>query len=213
MPTKRRKRQEWSSSMSSNRAEAYGVALPVQSTSERFLSPNDIGKILSVTGEAVKQWIYHRRLPAVKLANGYWKVKVSDFEAFLKARMDVGRRRVMVFSSADSGIEDVVEVLRQLGHTPITSNHLLDSVLKFNDSTPALVIIVCSMNNNECWAFAQRIRSQNSTQGKVPILLIADHDLTEADAALAVELSAKAFLRLPLAASALERELQRILNP
>lgn len=213
MPTKRRKRQEWSSSMSSNQAAAYGVALPVQSSGERFLSPNDIGKILSVTGEAVKQWIYHRRLPAVKLANGYWKVKVSDFEAFLKSRMDVGRRRVMLFSSDDSGMEGVVGILKELGHAPITSTHLLDSVLKFNDSTPALVIIDCSVRNKEGWAFAQKIRRQNATNSNVPILLIADSDLSEADAALAVELAAKGFLKLPFAANVLARELQRILNP
>src|SRR5436190_21499997 len=71
-------------------AELYGISVPVLTDKgERFLSPNDIGKILNVTGEAVKQWIYRRKLPAVKLANGYRKVKVSEFEAFLKARTEI----------------------------------------------------------------------------------------------------------------------------
>ena len=82
---KRKTRARSRQGLVAEQAAAYGVSVPAEpSISERFLSPNDIGKILNVTGEAVKQWIYHRRLPAVKLANGYWKVKVVDFEAFLR---------------------------------------------------------------------------------------------------------------------------------
>jgi hypothetical protein len=38
---------------------------------EDYLTPNQVGKELGVTGEAVKQWIYRRRLHAEKLPNGY----------------------------------------------------------------------------------------------------------------------------------------------
>src|SRR5258708_3180036 len=102
-------------------AAAYGVSLPTESTTDRYLSPNDIGKILNVTGEAVKQWIYHRRLPAVKLANGYWKVKVSDFENFLKARHEVGRRRVLITDSKSGLMDDVTQVIEALGHQAVTA--------------------------------------------------------------------------------------------
>src|ERR1041385_5094653 len=50
----------------------------------RRLSPDQIGKILNVTGEAVKYWIHLGRLPAVKMQNGYWKIRVADVEGFLK---------------------------------------------------------------------------------------------------------------------------------
>src|SRR6266550_2898820 len=101
----------------SEQAAAYGISLPVLTdTGERFLSPNDIGKILNVTGEAVKQWIYRRKLAAVKLANGYWKVRVADFEGFLKARTEVGRRQVLVTDGAKAGSKEIVDAIEALGH-------------------------------------------------------------------------------------------------
>src|ERR1019366_10683000 len=93
----------------SEQAELYGINVPVLTdTGERFLSPNDIGKILNVTGEAVKQWIYRRKLPAVKLANGYWKVKVAAFEGFLKARTEIGRRHILITDGGNLGSSEVV---------------------------------------------------------------------------------------------------------
>ena len=42
-------------------AAQYGIRAPaVLPPGERFISPNEAGRILNVTGEAVKQWIYHR---------------------------------------------------------------------------------------------------------------------------------------------------------
>ncbi len=35
------------------------------------LSPNEAGRKLGITGEAVKRWVYHGRLPASKSRNGY----------------------------------------------------------------------------------------------------------------------------------------------
>src|SRR5882724_8786480 len=93
----------------SEQAAAYGISVPVLTDNgERFLSPNDIGRILNVTGEAVKQWIYRRKLPAVKLANGYWKVKVTDFESFLKARTEVGRRHVLITDGGNTGSSEII---------------------------------------------------------------------------------------------------------
>src|ERR1700748_2516492 len=101
----------------SEQAAAYGISLPVLTdTGERFLSPNEIGKILNVTGEAVKQWIYRRRLPAIKLANGYWKVRVADFEAFLRARHEVGRRHILITDTARGDLKEVIDAVEKLGH-------------------------------------------------------------------------------------------------
>src|ERR1700759_3903851 len=118
----------------SEQAAAYGINVQVLTdTGERFLSPNDIGKILNVTGEAGKQWIYRRKLPAFKLANGYWKVKVADFEGFLKARTEVGRRHILVTDGGNSGISEIVKALEELGHQPVLSNNYADAQLKAMD--------------------------------------------------------------------------------
>ena len=44
------------------------------------VSPNEAGKKLGVTGEAVKQWIYNGKLKAAKADNGYWWVREKDLK-------------------------------------------------------------------------------------------------------------------------------------
>jgi twitching motility two-component system response regulator PilH len=193
-------------------AAAYGVSVPGEpAASERFLSPNEIGKILNVTGEAVKQWIYHRRLPAVKLANGYWKVRVGDFEQFLKARFEVGRRRVMITDSKSSDFTEVTKVVEKLGHQVITAHNYADALLKALDHHPALFIINLSSKDTDPWKLTEKIRGTKALRN-APILLLADSDLSEADAEHALELTAQGFLKRPLDGAMLEQEIQRILE-
>jgi len=60
---------------------------------EGTLTPNEIGKRLNISGEAVKQWIYLGRLPAAKLDNGYWFVKEDDLKVFLSRKNNVEFKR------------------------------------------------------------------------------------------------------------------------
>ena len=212
MNRKRRRRREESHQVVAEQAAAYGISVPGEpSASERYLSPNDIGKILNLTGEAVKQWIYQRRLPAVKLANGYWKVKVSDFEAFLKARHEVGRRRVLVVCSKDNPMSDVFETVEQLGHQPIATTNYADAMLKALDHHPALFVINCSATDTDPWKLIQKIRATKSLRS-VPILLTAETELSEADAERALELGAQGFLKRPTDPVVLQKEIERSLN-
>lgn len=47
------------------------------------ISPNEAGKHLGCTGEAIKQHIYKGNLKAAKAGNGYWWIRLSDLKAFL----------------------------------------------------------------------------------------------------------------------------------
>jgi CheY-like chemotaxis protein len=209
---KRRKRRESRPGIISEQAEAYGVNIPGEpSSSERFLSPNDIGKILNITGEAVKQWIYQRRLPAVKLANGYWKVRVSDFEAFLKARHEVGRRRVLLTATKSDEMADIAKAIESLGHQPITSQNYADALLKSLDHHPALFVLNVSAPETEPWRLADKIRNTKALRN-VPILLVSNGDLSDTDAERAVDLCAQGFLKRPMEHTVLLQELQRILS-
>lgn len=193
-------------------AAVYGVKLPADpSASERFLSPNEIGKILSVTGEAVKQWIYHRRLPAVKLANGYWKVKVADFEAFLKARYEVARRRIIVTDSRDSDLPEVLQAIEQLGHNAVVAHNYADALLKALDHQPALFIINLSLSEVDPWKLAEKVRSTKALRN-VPILFLAGGDLSDQDAERALNLAVQGFLKRPLDKNTLEGEIRRVLE-
>jgi len=210
--TKRRGRWGDSQASIAEQAAAYGIKLPKElSASERYLSPNDIGKILSITGEAVKQWIYHRRLPAVKLANGYWKVRVSDFEGFLKARHDIGRRRVLLIDTQEGIMADVAQVIEKMGHTAVRARNTADALLKAMDLHPALVVIDCLAKQTDPWNLAEKIRATKPLRS-VPILLLASGELSAADEQQALNLEAQGFLKRPVSADTLSQEIQRILS-
>lgn len=209
---KRRAKGRGRDSVAAEQAAAYGVSLPTEpAASERFLSPNEIGRILNVTGEAVKQWIYHRRLPAIKLANGYWKVKVADFESFLKARHDVGRRRILVTDSKTNELKEVMQAIEKLGHEAVVAHNYADGMLKALDHYPALFVINLSPRDADPWKFAEKIR-QTKALKNFPILLVADSDLSDADAERALKLSAQGFLKRPLDVELVAREIEKILN-
>lgn len=193
-------------------AKIYGINAPVLSPEQdKFLSPNDIGLILNVTGEAVKQWIYRRKLPAVKLANGYWKVKKSDFEDFLKARTEVGKRHILIAGMKSDEVGKITQVLEELGLQPVLSHNYPDAMLKALDHFPALFIIGVSANDNGSWAFAQNVRGNKSLRS-FPILFIAKSEISEADTAKAVEIGAQGILTQPVDSILLKSEISRILQ-
>ncbi|MBL8855574.1 MAG: helix-turn-helix domain-containing protein [Planctomycetaceae bacterium] len=61
-----------------------------QVDSERYLTPPKCAKILGVDDWKVLGWINSGELPAVDLSGGSsrprWKIKPSDFEAFLATK-------------------------------------------------------------------------------------------------------------------------------
>ncbi|HLX61463.1 MAG TPA: helix-turn-helix domain-containing protein [Planctomycetota bacterium] len=196
----------------SEQAAAYGITVPVLTdTGERFLSPNDIGKILNVTGEAVKQWIYRRKLPAVKLANGYWKVKVVDFEQFLKARTEVGRRHVLITDGGHCGVAELAKAVDELGHQPVLAHNYSDALLKALDHFPALFIICIAPNDPDAWKFAERIRSNKSLRS-FPILFIGGSTISDEDTERAVKYYAQGILSRPLDIAVIKSEIERILQ-
>lgn len=211
--TAKRRKSRGPQSYATEHAAAYGVTLPAEpSPSERFLSPNDIGKILNLTGEAVKQWIYHRRLPAVKLANGYWKVRVSDFEAFLKARQEVARRWILLTIERDDPAASAVQAaVERLGHQWLVSQNLTDALLKAQDHHPALCIVNLNSIATDPWKLVEKMRGVKKLKN-IPILFLSDNEPTEAEAARALELSAQGFLKRPFDAAILAEEIRRILD-
>lgn len=212
MRKKHRKQKNATYQVVAEHAATYGVSVPGEATaSQRFLSPNDIGKILSLTGEAVKQWIYQRRLPAVKLSNGYWKIKVSDLEAFLKARQEMAKRRVLIVSDSTDLMPDVTSTVHQLGNESIISSSYADALLKAIDHHPALIVINCNSTQVDYWRFAQKIRGTKALRN-VSILLMGSEELSETESERAIELAAQGFLRRPIGQEALSNEIERILK-
>jgi CheY-like chemotaxis protein len=174
------------------------------------LSPNQIGSILGVTGEAVKQWILHRRLPAVKLTNGYWKVSKSDLERFLRDRYGGVRRRVLVAGLDDESLGLLREVAGTMELGVVGVNSAFDALLKIQQHRPALCVVDCS-SPDYGWDFVERVRSSEFTK-RCPVVVVAGTALGQAEFDRAVALEVQACLVKPLAAGSLRSEVKRLLS-
>jgi CheY-like chemotaxis protein len=189
-------------------AAEYGVSVP-EKMEGGSLSPNEVGEILGVTGEAVKQWIYHRRLPAVKLSNGYWRVQSSDLERFLQARQEVGKLKILVAAGSDA-LPVVSETINELGHSSVIANGLADAVLKANDLRPNLLIIDIT-GWKEAWKLCETIRSSATTK-HAAILLLSNRALSDDEIQRVLNLGAKGCLQLPVTKEVFAKEVGGIIG-
>ncbi|MCZ7648715.1 MAG: helix-turn-helix domain-containing protein [Planctomycetota bacterium] len=193
-------------------AAHYGIRAPAAlPPSDRYLSPNEAGRILNVTGEAVKQWIYHRRLPATKLSNGYWKIKVADLENFIRARQNLGQKRIMVIDNDEANIKELVGAIERLGHDPIVAHNASDALLKASDLYPSLFIVNVTASIFEPWKLLDKVRKTRNIKN-VPMLIVSSQDLQDADSDRALELGAQGFLRTPFKAGVVAEEIGKVLT-
>jgi CheY-like chemotaxis protein len=193
-------------------AAQYGISAPSEvSPGEKFISPNQAARILNVTGEAVKQWIYHRRLIATKLTNGYWKIKVSDLEGFIKARQDLGQKKIMIIDAPGPRSSEIASAIEKLGHTVVLAQTPIDALLKAADLYPSLFVANVSLKEFDVWKLMQRISNTRNIRN-APLLIIAEHELKESESELALELGAQAFLNRPFKPQTLVDELEKILK-
>jgi len=189
-------------------AAEYGVSVPAQ-LDAGSLSPNEVGEILGVTGEAVKQWIYHRRLPAVKLSNGYWRVQSADLERFLQARQEVGKLKILIAAGEDSP-PLVTEAITEIGHSAVVANGLADAVLKANDLRPNLLIIDIT-GWKDAWKLCEVIRTSATTK-HAAILLLSNRALTDDEISRVLDLGAKGCLQLPVDKEVFAKEVSGIIG-
>jgi len=187
MEKTRKKRKRNSIQIVAEVASKYGISVPIVQDQERTLSPNEIAPIFGVTGEAVKHWIYQRRLPAVKQMNGYWRVKVSDLERFIQARSEVGKQYILVAARAEvAGI--TAEALKILAHNSVVASNLSDALLKAQSIRPSLLLIDTGWS--EGWKLLQKVRSYKPLRN-VPIILTSPKPLSveELDGAMKTEVA------------------------
>ena len=199
-------------SVSPEQAAALGVKVPPRlSEPEHFLTPDEIGKIMDVSAVVVQQWIYRRRLPAVNVVNGGWKVRVPDFEAFLRPQYEIGRRPVLVFGAPEAEMVAVLRAVEQLGLKAILAQNRDDALRKCHAQQPALLVLGISAQDSECWKLAAGIRSAKGLRGP-PILLVSNRDLSEADAERAARRGSRGFVKRPCAVETLVHEIQCALS-
>lgn len=147
----------------------------------QFIAPSVISEMLGVSSEAVKQWIYSRRLPAVKLTNGYWKIRVSDLESYLKTKYDI-QRRVLIFSNVVASKD-----LPSEGIFTVFASNYTDAIVKVMDTQPSLLI--ADGANPDTWKLVKKIRDTKMTL-HLPVVLISKGQFSdiEVDKALAMRI-------------------------
>ena len=143
---------------------------------EEFLSPNMVGRELGITGEAVKQWIYRRKLPATKLPNGYWRVARGDLERYLRESRDGARRRLLLVGDM---AREMAEGVEGAGWHALVAGNPIDAVLRATNDRPSAVAIDVFSLGEGGWRVAEKLRTTRGTR-KIPILLLAPEGM-EAD--------------------------------
>lgn len=182
---------QWGCTMALRQGDGAGHR-PARSGDADFLSPNAAGRELGVTGEAVKQWIYQRKLLATKLPNGYWRILRADLERFLKERREGGRRRMLLVGGIAARLSPGVEAS---GWQTLVAHNPVDAVVRAVDCRPSVVVIDVASLGDGGWAVAEKLRRGRGTR-RLPIFLVgpegAAADPEAMDRALAV--SAQGYL-------------------
>jgi excisionase family DNA binding protein len=193
-------------------ARKYGLRVPEPvPLRERFLSPNQAARILNVTGEAVKQWIYRRRLPATKLSNGYWQVRARDLEAYIHARLSPVAKRILILCEEDRGAQTVTSAIKKLGHTPVLCHNSNDLLIKAADVHPALVIADLVSAGNGVWSLLTKLRRSSYGRG-LGVLLIANRKPRDFKEDEALGLRLQGCLQWPFSVQDVEREVAAIFS-
>ena len=191
-------------------ASKYGISVPDVQDHERTLSPNEIAPIFGVTGEAVKHWIYQRRLPAVKQMNGYWRVKVSDLERFIQARSEVGKQYVLIAARSDI-LNTTNDAMKSLSYNSVVASNLSDALLKAQSVRPSLFLIDTGWS--EGWKLVQKVRAYKPLRN-VPVILVSPKPLSmeELDSAMKAEVAGCLIepFDAKMLASEINRGLQRL---
>lgn len=180
-------------------AKAAAVQLEKQHKDKnKFLAPSEISELLGVTSEAIKQWIYTRRLPAIKLTNGYWKVKVADLAAYLKSKYDI-QRRILIFSEP-AGLPQFPPNAQII----LTASYA-DAVIKAAFVMPS--ILIADEGLEDSWKLIKKLRETKMTRN-VPVIFFSRTGFAKMDVDKAVEMRIQSVVEL----SALTAEIQKALN-
>jgi len=170
-------------------ALTYGIRAP-EMPPEPTISPNEAAKIFNVTGEAVKVWIYTGKLPAAKQANGYWRIRKSDLEAFMRRRVEGVRKKIMIVVS-ERWREVVVKAADSAGLETLIPQNRADALLKAIVSPPSLIVL--DIDVPERFDFLAAVRERWSAW-RAPAILIGSRGQTDAELNLAMQHGVAGFL-------------------
>lgn len=178
----------------------------LQKSPKATVSPNEAGKILNITGEAVKQWIYAGKLPAAKLPNGYYRIKHIDLAQYLLTRRNAAQ--VLALASSDRALEtSVAGIAKDLSLAFALVTETAAALKKFKAQAPSLVVVDLD-DFKDAWKLIRKVRG-SVRFGSPKILLVSRKGLSEKETAEAVRLGVSGCLE---GTGALAAEVARLCN-
>lgn len=194
------------------KAKEYGLKpATVPEPKDLLISPNEAARILNVTDQCVRQWIYHSQLNATKLRNGYWRIRVGDIEEYIKARGQMDRKRVVILCPEAQARKAVIAAVEAGGYVPIDVADPTDALLKTQDVKATAFIVDVAMPGQAGWRFLKKVRKLRHARSST-ILLLSDKAPSESDEDKALKLGAHGFLVAPVTVQQVEAELRRALE-
>jgi excisionase family DNA binding protein len=199
----KKKRKKRLFELTITQAEKLNTSIPVNGSGET-ISPNEAGELLGFTGEAVKQWVYSGQLPAVKLSNGYWRIRKVDLQNYVQSKCELRQRLLIAVTSQKH--RDLLEAgIRRCGHHPVHASSLLDAMLKASDLKPGMIFV--DLNDGFAWNLIRRLKSEPSTSRSTCVVVIAPADLKQEQLTELMQYNVKAALTEPLEENAIAREI------
>ncbi|MCK6475173.1 MAG: helix-turn-helix domain-containing protein, partial [Planctomycetes bacterium] len=149
------------------------------------LSPNQAARILGITGEAVKQWIYAGKLPATKLSNGYYRIKHTDLAQYLLNRRAAAQ--VLALASTDRALEtSLAHIAKDLSHSFSAVPDTISALKQFQAQAPNLLVVDLD-GFMEGWKLIRKVRG-SVRFGSPKILLLSQKGLSDKETSEAVRL-------------------------
>lgn len=170
------------------------------------LSPNQAAKILNVTGEAVKQWIYAGKLPATKLPNGYYRIRHGDLAVYLAQRQTAAQ--VLVFAGVNpSATAALTGIANDQGLAFAAVTNTNAALNQFKTQAPNLLVVDLD-GFKDGWKLTRRVRG-SVRFGSPKILLVSRKGLSEKETAEAVRLGVSGCLE---GTEAMAAEIRRLVK-
>lgn len=174
-----------------------------------YLSPNEAGRMVGVSGVAIKQWIQQRKLPASRLPNGYWQIRQADLGRFMRARKESCRKRILIVGDDRKLNADLIGALDAVGHRCIPGHNPVDALLKAAEDRPSLIIVDVTATRFDGWDLLKRFRRLKGMR-KLPLILIGGNGDPARDVDRALAVAGHAYLQKPLEPALLVGEVSRI---
>lgn len=177
-----------------------------QNQPKNTVSPNEAARILGVTGEAVKQWIYAGQLAATKLPNGYYRIKHGYLAVYLAQRQTA--HQVLVLACVNSAATAILAAFaKDLNLAFSTVTDTVAALKQFKAQAPNLLVVDLD-GFADGWKLIRRVRD-SVRYGSPKILLLSRKALLDRENDLAVRLGVNGCVD---EAKALAAEVQQLLR-